>query len=683
MPGEIPIKLEGGPKKKKLDLKTVFIFFCVFLSIYLIFWILRKNIIYRKNLAELKKREEITVKVYTSKKEYYRYELIKVYAKLTREVPYCKMHFKIYYKNEPLITVGELFYNKMEYDKRNKLWVGTWPVPWDAKPGKYKVEVKGKFFLKEKKILLPFQKYVSIPLLPWIKIKYPTKRKEEVKILQKEIKKEFKAVSYFKIISKHPPKIPKGFSILDIEVAGDILKSPIITPCKKIGNWKNIYDWAEFMGVDAVFYIVGQTSLWKKYREGEGVWVKENLECFPHLAKEARKRGFKFGGWIGCYLSFGKYRYPYYKYNYNYSPKTKSCYPTMSISFKCERRKQDIIKLMKMLDKNPDVSFIGLDYIRLPLGGYELVDEFVNEMKPDVPADFFKMSYSERMKWLGEKITSKEPLIYEQWNWWRAHKIALLVKELIEKSKVKKPVWVFTLGWEHGKQHGQDPLMLQDAGISFDCVMLYECPKNIFPYMIASWREYLRGKKINIFPGNMIDWFWHQNTLIPAGPEEFYLRLKEGIHNIRQEHPAEGIFIHDLGRLLWGRTGPYPKIEWAIASGCAITELKETWKVIPFKTEIFLPDKVAVRKKFSIRLEIKNQKKYILENLKIKSLPTEGVVYYPDEKIVSIPPLQKNITVIEAELKKYAKIRGNRFMIAFEISSSYGKRVIFKYVQAE
>jgi hypothetical protein len=353
----------------------------------------------------------------------------------------------------------------------------------------------------------------------------------------------------------------------------------------------------------------------------------------------------------------------------------------MSISFKCERRKKDIIKLMRMLDKNPDVSFIGLDYIRFAFGGYELVDEFVKEMKPDIPNNFFKLSYRERMNWLGEKITSKEPLIYDQWNWWRAHKISNLIKELIEKSGVKKPVFVFTLGWEHGKQHGQDPFMMQDAKIFMDNIMLYECTKKLFPYMINSWREYLKLRKINICPGNMVDWFWHQKTLIPAGPEEFYFRLKEGTHNIRENRPAEGIFFHDLGRLLWGRKGPYSSKEWAIAGACAFSDLKETWKVLPFETKIFLPDSVSLKRKFIVKLEIKNLKRKKLEKLKIKPVETEGILYLTKEKILEIPPSESKEIKFEAAISKYAKNRANRFMVAFEITFNSFRRVIFKYIQ--
>lgn len=647
------------------------------------FYIVKKNIIYQKSIKKLKSGEDITLKIYTSKREYYRYELIKIYAKLNREIPNCKIEFKVYYKNEPLITIGEIYYNKMYYDKKEKLWHGIWPIPWDAEVGSYKVEVVGKFSFKEKKILGSGKKYVKIPFLPWIRVEYPEKKKKEKpKILVKEIKKQFKASSYFKIISRPPPEMPKGFAVMDIETAGNILLSQIPNLKGKIGTWHNIYDWAKFLGVDAIFYLVGQTTFWEKYKEGDSPWVKGNIESFPHLAREAKKRGFKFGGWIGCYLTFGKHKYPYYQYNYNYSRKTKSCYPTMSISFKCEKRKKDIIELMKILDKNPDVSFIGLDYIRFAFGGYELVDEFVDEMKPDIPKNFFNLSYKEKMNWLGDKITSKEPLIYDQWNWWRAHKIANLVKELIEKSAVKKPVWVFTLGWDHGKQHGQDPLMMQDAGISIDAVMLYECPKKLFPYMINSWRGYLKGKKINLISGNMVDWFWHQETLIPAGPEEFYYRLIEGTHKIKGDGLAEGIFFHDLGRLLWGRKGPYSSREWAIAGGCAISELKESWGVLPFKIEISSENSVSVRNKFNVKLTIENQTEKNLEKVIIKPLKTEAVTYYSGEKIISIPALKSKEIKIDASIDKYIYSRANRFIIAFEIISSPNRRVIFKYIQA-
>jgi hypothetical protein len=91
--------------------------------------------------------------------------------------------------------------------------------------------------------------------------------------------------------------------------------------------------------------------------------------------------------------------------------------------------------------------------------------------------------------------------------------------------------------------------------------------------LIKDWHSYLKAGEANILPGDVIDWFLHQKTLVPAGPDEYFDRAKKSIDSIYNNCAAGGVFIHDLHRALFNkrRNGPYPTIEWMLNSARIIT----------------------------------------------------------------------------------------------------------------
>ena len=75
------------------------------------------------------------------------------------------------------------------------------------------------------------------------------------------------------------------------------------------------------------------------------------------------------------------------------------------------------------------------------------------------------MAEPDRIHWLAHTVERKEDKqVVALFEWWRAHKVATVLKSILDEAKMTKPVFTFTLGWEMGHQHGQDPAMLVDAG---------------------------------------------------------------------------------------------------------------------------------------------------------------------------------------------------------------------------
>lgn len=116
--------------------------------------------------------------------------------------------------------------------------------------------------------------------------------------------------------------------------------------------------------------------------------------------------------------------------------------------------------------------------------------------------------------------------------------------------------------------------MFRDAGVDLDAIMLYECDKGQFGDLIKAWEGYLRAGQVNLLAGNCVDWVLHQRD--PVGPQEFKRRILEGYHHLNRGGPAKGIFIHDLLRMLRGRTGPWGTKGWTEAAAQAINEVKGT-----------------------------------------------------------------------------------------------------------
>ena len=81
------------------------------------------------------------------------------------------------------------------------------------------------------------------------------------------------------------------------------------------------------------------------------------------------------------------------------------------------KRLSDVAAFLKPYADDPNVDWVGLDYIRNALGGYELVDDFVTEMPGVfVPPEWRKLSRDERMTWLArKKIMRRDMEFVEAW----------------------------------------------------------------------------------------------------------------------------------------------------------------------------------------------------------------------------------------------------------------------------
>jgi hypothetical protein len=321
-------------------------------------------------------------------------------------------------------------------------------------------------------------------------------------------------------------------------------------------DWSGLLDWAKYVEADAFWMLAGQSPGLGK----DEIWMNANLSMIPKVAEECKKRGLQFGVYAMFSLTMSKAALP----GYEYALEIKDGEPvvTRAISIRDGKRLSDVAAFLRPFAEDPNVDWVGLDYIRNALGGYELVDDFVAEMPGiSVPPEWRKLSRVERMTWLArKKIMRRDMAFVEAWEWWRARRVALIVKEI--KARLGgKPLWAFTLTWEKGWHHGQDPVMMNDAGVDIDALMFYEADKPQYAAMMKSWNEYIRHGDVQVLPGDIFDWGLHQKD--EAGPGEFGRRMKVAITDVYGDGPARGVFYHDMARLLWGRLGPWGTRGWA------------------------------------------------------------------------------------------------------------------------
>ena len=545
------------------------------------------------------------LKVFTSKNKYYRYELVEIYADYRdlnkKPINIGTLVARVYKNNRLIYSVGKTKEIILTYNPSLKLWVGKWAIPWNPELGEYNVLVK------------------AMPDYPGPVLT---------------------ATSSFEVIGRIPEKNKKSFCAMTLEYGGNILQKRIPGPDGRIGNWKNLIKWSKFVGANALLMLGAETETYNSRVTEKTPFDPVKLHNVDIIAEYANKHNLTFGAWV---MSFGIQGKKYEKVGYNpslaYNPKTGNLYPSyMHISMIDRKRFNDILSAVKRFNRNPDISMIGIDYIRTGhLDGYEMADYVVRDMNIVVPDNWDNMSKIAKAKWFAYQIRVKEDKnIIDKWRWWRAHKSAEIVHKLIVLSKTKKPVWVFTLGWNHGKEHGQDPYMFTDAGVAYDFVMLYEANQKQFRQVLVDWKGYISAQQANIVVGQttdvkLLDSFY----LNPI--EEFLRRVSIGSKRIVFGGSVDGIFWHDFSRAFWGRKGRYSSKEWILAAAKAFSDFRNLKGEIEIKTHISSVKKMSYNN-YDIEVTVENETLQRVENITTQLIKTEGV--WVKNKIAHIKSLE-------------------------------------------
>ncbi|MDD5259967.1 MAG: hypothetical protein PHD29_08360 [bacterium] len=629
-------------KRYKLPIHFLTILTIIILIVVVIASIHSYYYYYRNKAATLK----------TAQKKYRHFELVKFNFD-SRDRSLDKMSLLVFVErnNKPIDSIGGKKAALLKYNPRLHIYEATWPVPWNAPGGLYTAKL-------------------TIP-----------RGKDKPRIV----------TTGFEIERIKPPAIKPGIGVLTLESSAMLETAKIKSPDGDIGNWENIIKWADYLTADTIWYLAGQTASWGARIDNNSPWIQSNINFVPKFAKAAHAKGLKFGVWVACFLTFGDtINKANYQFAYNYDRTAGTCVPTRSISIGDQKRRADIIKLLTRLANTPAVDYIGLDYIRNAIGGYEMVDQFVGEMNPELPENWAKLGKMGRMCWLGKEIQKRQKMkLVDQWNWWRAHYMATMVKEIIAKVNTTKPLWCFTLSWEKGWQHGQDPIMMNDAGAAVDAVMLYECNRGQFNDLLKEWNRYVGKNQVNLFGGDVVDFNLHQFTVNPPGPQEFYDRMMLAHHKMSGDGRIKGMFWHDLARGLWGRLGPYSINEWAIVGAASFTGLRNDWGLLDVTLSLEAPEKLITGKNQVVHVNIKNISSVAQRNVRVNYLavPYMSCNSAPEQVINTIAPGETRVIPFSLNARGTDSARARQNMVAFSCTwdshAQYHKAVSFKYLRVE
>jgi hypothetical protein len=523
-------------------------------------------------------------------RSFLRYEMVPFEIKMNSmgRVNFSDVHASVvvYNNGEPVTTVGGTDKLILKKDQEEGRLYGNWPIPYNPKPGTYIAELT-----------------VTSP--EW----------KSPKVLR----------SAFTIPPLKPQGLYPGYATLTMEGGKQMINGamPAIDGSESMRPG-NAIQWARFMGANCYCYLAGQTSVWDHFNSQDFPFSSGDIDLAHKYGKAAHEVGMKFAAYITTFKVVGDaWNLAPYQFSLGYDANSDQVVQTRFISLNDPKRRQDVIDILKKFDDDSFIDIIGLDYVRTGFAGYEMVDDFMKDMNAPPPINYGEMSKDDRIHWLAKTVQEdKNHEVISLFEWWRAHKVALALKSILDEAKLTKPVFTFTLGWQQGHQHGQDPAMFVDAGVNYNHIMLYEGDRGTLESMNRQWPNYLDRDNGMYAMGEMVDFNWVQKSLNPPGPEELYNREVDTFENWFSVNARLGMFWHDLYRIIYGIRGPYSAMEWVIAGGKAFTIMKNDEGVLPIKVSLSVPKEIPAGVAVPINVEVRNQSTQNLKGLVLRQLDT-------------------------------------------------------------
>lgn len=339
----------------------------------------------------------------------------------------------------------------------------------------------------------------------------------------------------------------------------------------KVGNYeltaRKIKDFMDKMGLNTFLILGGQTTLLKDKRN---VWfprVVSNTIVLKYL----KEKGVQTGAYVMSFLTLGQNewnKFKMYKPNLIYrNGKITKDYKYVSIT--SGRRVKDIIEMLYYLGSQDYIDFLGVDFIRVgDYGGAELLPDFYEEIL--INLNLFNVNLGAiRVDEISNDIICLAKFVYSNsiiknlFRWYQSVRISRIIKEIkdsLRRKGINKPLIAFMLGWNAGREHGQDIFMFQDAGIDYSFYMLYEFYSDkMFEQAGNFYLKEIYNRDSNILFGNIVDVILNKGNLPPL--KNFRNRIIRFMNEFSYFTP-NGFFVHDLYRILRGRKGDYSVKEW-------------------------------------------------------------------------------------------------------------------------
>jgi hypothetical protein len=543
-----------------------------------------------------------------SKSAYWRYEMVELRAHAQGTLTPAQqplLEARFFRDGRPIGGIRGKEACLLRWDANIQAWTGRWPIPFNPSLGELEARLaapadpgQGERHVQS---LGPGSEAVL-----WVK------------------PGEWLASCRFQVRGRKPYAVPPGFGVMTLEPGSHNYKfrDPDGRADRPEGL-DRLFDWARFMEADAFWHCGVQTQIWSKTRDETWPWAKDHLDQVWNLAQRAQREGVPYGAYMLTFLVGGDYKRSDYDFTKAYDRESGGLKTLRFVSMGDPLRQRHLAAIIKRLGGTPGISYIGMDYVRNDSGGLEFTDQFLYDLGLQAPAELRDAPPEARQRWLGRILAlDLDTATQKQWDWWRAHKVAQVVKGILDEAKVSQPIWVFSLGWQQGHQHGQDPRMLIDAGISFNAPMFYEADGEQFPVMLQDWRRYLNKTGGSLVMGQVVD----APLLHPRpglnGPEEHYQRQMETLELLGPVTDQLGFFWHDINRAASGGRAPSNSREWALAGASTFSRLREAAGTVPVSLQITVgeggpPIRSVVR--------VSNLTKAVLDKVRIEPVWTSGL----------------------------------------------------------
>lgn len=509
------------------------------------------------------------IRLQTTKPAYWRYEFVEFQLQALggslRPLEHPELEVQVFKDGQRAPGLPGREACLLRWDANIQAWRGRWPIPWNPPLGEY-----------EARLLAPapegqgeLHSHFSGP-----------GQSRQVRVFPGR----WLASARFQVRGRKPTPVPPGFSVMTLEPGSVGYRFP--GPEGGARSWTRVFDWLQLMEADAFWHCGVQTQVWPGVRPDSLPWSKQHLDMVWEYAEEARRRGVAYGPYLLTFLVGGDFLRTEYDFALSYDRASDSLKPIRFVSLGDPRRQRDIAAVLKRLGATPGVTHIGLDYVRANTGGLEFTDEFIADLDLEVPEALQAATVEQRRLWLGRQLAQRDERLRHQWDWWRAHKVSLVLKGILEEARVSQPLWVFSLGWQQGHQHGQDLRMLIDAGISFNAPMFYEADQAQYRAMLADWHGYLGHTGGSLVLGQVVDSVLLHPRSGLNGVEEHVLRHLESLERLGPVTDHLGLFWHDLNRAVAGGRSAHGAREWALAGAAAASRLREAAGTVPLRLDV-------------------------------------------------------------------------------------------------
>ncbi|MGB9621984.1 MAG: hypothetical protein ACPL4C_06095 [Brevinematia bacterium] len=332
------------------------------------------------------------------------------------------------------------------------------------------------------------------------------------------------------------------------------------------------------MKLNTFLMLGGQTTLLK---DENNIWFPRVISNVTVL-KYLKEKGIQVGAYVMCFLTIGQNKENSFKgYKPNLVYDNGNIYENYKYtSITSTKRIKDIIDILSYLGSKEYIDFLGIDFIRVgDYGGLELLPDFYEEVLENVDLSEFGLTDIKDKSIKGlSKIIFLNPNLKKLFKWYQSVRVGRIIKEIkdfLRKRGINKPLIAFMLGWEAGREHGQDLYMFRDAGVDYSFYMLYEFYSDeMFEKAGKFYLREIYNLDTNIVFGNIVDVILNKGKVRPL--DNFQNRIIKFISEFSYFVP-NGFFIHDLYRILKGRKGDYSTDDW-INSVRRISELMDNLK---------------------------------------------------------------------------------------------------------